>query len=69
MSPFISITADDSHMSVSSQFSVFWAVAGPITVLVLLAWLLWLQRVEVMKKLQEFLTYRKTRSVRHAGKV
>src|SRR2546423_107982 len=69
MSPFISINANDTRMSVSSQFWVFWAVAGPITVFVLLAWFLWLQRVEVMKKFEEMLIHRRNRQVRSTGKV
>jgi hypothetical protein len=70
MSPFISISVDDRHMSVSSQFWVFWAVAAPITVFVLLAWLLWLQRVEVLKYVEEMVTeYRKTRPGRAGEKV
>jgi hypothetical protein len=70
MSPFISISADDRHMSVSSQFWVFWAVAAPITVFVLLAWLVWLQRVEVLKHVEEMVVkYRKTRPGRSGDKV
>jgi hypothetical protein len=48
-------------VSVSSQFWVFWVVAAPIIAFVLLAWLLWLQRVEVLKHLEEMVAeYRKS---------
>src|SRR5205814_3426830 len=45
MSPFITITSDNKIV-VTSEFWIFWAVAGPVTFLVVLLWVLWIQRRE-----------------------
>jgi hypothetical protein len=29
------------------QFHIFWAVSAPVTILVLVVWIVWLQRVEI----------------------
>jgi hypothetical protein len=29
------------------QFHIFWAVSAPVTILVLVVWIVWLQRVDI----------------------
>jgi hypothetical protein len=48
LAPFIIISEDDT-LAVSGQFRMFWAIAGPITFLVVLSWALWTQRSEISK--------------------
>ena len=40
---------DEKSLTMAPQFYIFWAVSVPVTVLVLIMWILWLQRVEIAK--------------------
>lgn len=52
MAPFTKISDDDDKLRlITGQFWIFWAVAGPITLVVLITWACWIQRVEVQKGL------------------
>lgn len=46
MQPFITIT-DDNKIVMAGQFWIFGAVAGPITLLIVVLWVLWIQRREI----------------------
>ncbi|KAK3989972.1 hypothetical protein QBC44DRAFT_290037 [Cladorrhinum sp. PSN332] len=50
MAPFTKIS-DDDMVKVTSQFWVFWAAAGPITLLVVMMWVCWIQRAEIQNSL------------------
>ncbi|KAK4462946.1 hypothetical protein QBC42DRAFT_72965 [Cladorrhinum samala] len=52
MAPFTKISDDDDTLRIiTGQFWKFWAVAGPITLVVLIAWVCWIQRIYVRKAL------------------
>ncbi|KAK4167195.1 hypothetical protein QBC43DRAFT_204488 [Cladorrhinum sp. PSN259] len=50
MAPFTKIS-DNDQVKVTNQFWVFWAAAGPVTLVVIITWILWIQRAEVQKTL------------------
>lgn len=50
MAPFITISSDNKVV-MTSQFWIFWAVAGPVTLLVIVLWVSWIQRSEIMTAL------------------
>jgi cytochrome b561 len=50
MAPFISISSDNKVI-MTSQFWIFWVVAGPVTLLVIVLWVSWIQRSEIMTTL------------------
>ncbi|KAK4180620.1 hypothetical protein QBC36DRAFT_286429 [Triangularia setosa] len=52
MAPFTKIS-DDDKLQVTAQFWVFWSVAGPVTLAVLLLWGLWTQRTMVNKAMKD----------------
>jgi len=64
MAPFIAISEDGNHIRMSSQFWVFWAIATPITVVVLVTWLIWIQRVEFAKRVKDAVSKRKAQKER-----
>ncbi|KAK4456470.1 hypothetical protein QBC42DRAFT_281220 [Cladorrhinum samala] len=48
MAPFTKISDDDDKLRlITGQFWKFWAVAGPITLVVLITWATWIQRIQV----------------------
>lgn len=50
MSAFFSDASDGSgRLVVSSQFWLFWAVAAPITIAIVIIWFLWINRKQVKK--------------------
>jgi hypothetical protein len=49
MNPFFFLSPQTQQLQVSSQFWIFWAVALPLTALVIIIWILWTQRKEVLK--------------------
>jgi hypothetical protein len=49
MSAFFSQTPDNTHVIVSSEFWIFWALAGPITILVLISYFTWVQWAEIRR--------------------
>jgi hypothetical protein len=53
ISPFLTLS-DDNKFEMKSQFRAFWAVAGPITVFVVLLWVLWIERTAIRKKVERF---------------
>jgi hypothetical protein len=65
------ISTDDRHMFVPSQFGgLLDRRQPPVTVFALLAWLLWLQRAEMLKHVEEMVAkYRKMRPERAGDKV
>jgi hypothetical protein len=50
MAPFIKIT-DDNEMLVTNHFWIFWAIAGPVTFLVVVLWVLWIRRSDLPRLL------------------
>lgn len=50
IAPFTILTTDD-HLSVASQFGIFWAITVPVTALVLLVWVVWTQRDWIIERL------------------
>ncbi|MCJ1246450.1 hypothetical protein MMC30_003657 [Trapelia coarctata] len=48
MSSFFTLDTESSRLLVSSDFWIFWAIAIPLTALVIIIWTLWIQRTEVM---------------------
>lgn len=52
MAPFTKIS-DEDRLQLTAHFWVFWAVAGPVTLLVLAVWDLWTQRAEVNATMNE----------------
>lgn len=51
MSSFFSQSPNDAHIVVSSKFWIFWAIAAPITLLVLICYFIWVQRRELYELL------------------
>lgn len=49
MSSFFSQSPKTTHIVVSSEFWIFWAVAAPITLVVLISFFMWIQRRELYK--------------------
>jgi hypothetical protein len=47
MSSFFSTTPNSDKLLVSSQISIFWSIAIPLTVVVIVIYTLWTQRAEV----------------------
>lgn len=47
MSSFFTLDSQSFQLRVSSDFWIFWAIAIPLTALVILTWVLWIQRTEV----------------------
>jgi hypothetical protein len=45
---------DDRSLTMVPQFYIFWAVSVPVTLLVLILWILWSQRVEVAKFISDW---------------
>lgn len=52
MAPFTKIS-DEDRLQLTAHFWVLWAVAGPVTLLVLAVWDLWTQRAEVNATMNE----------------
>ncbi|KAK4200074.1 hypothetical protein QBC40DRAFT_265392 [Triangularia verruculosa] len=52
MAPFTKIS-DDDKLQVTAQFWVFWSVAGPVTLAVLVLWGLWTERTMMNKAMKE----------------
>ena len=44
---------DDKSLTMTPQFYIFWAVSVPVTILVLIMWIVWSQRVEIAKFIGE----------------
>ena len=53
ISPFISITSSNT-IEMTGQFWIFWAIAGPTTLIVVVTWILWIQRSEVARLLKRW---------------
>lgn len=51
--PFVKLDADDRHLVMAPQFYLFWAVSAPVTILVVLMWVVWLQRTEIANYLEQ----------------
>ncbi|EFQ89187.1 hypothetical protein PTT_14651 [Pyrenophora teres f. teres 0-1] len=49
ISPFIDLDADKTRLVMAPQFYVFWAVSAPVTIAVIIAWIMWLQRAEIAR--------------------
>ncbi|KAI1667980.1 hypothetical protein Ptr902_09901 [Pyrenophora tritici-repentis] len=49
ISPFIDLDADKTRLVMAPQFYVFWAVSAPVTIAVVIAWIMWLQRAEIAR--------------------
>jgi hypothetical protein len=49
ISAFFSQTPDNTHLIVSSEFWIFWALAGPITIPVLISYFTWVQWAEIRR--------------------
>jgi hypothetical protein len=47
MSSFFSTASNNNHLLVSPQFWIFWSFAIPLTAVVLVIYILWVQRAEV----------------------
>jgi len=47
MSSFFSTASTDNQLRVSPQFWIFWSFSIPLTVVVLVVYILWVQRAEV----------------------
>lgn len=67
MSSFFTLDSETSQVRVSSNFWIFWAIAIPLTLLVISIWALWIQRTEVMRTWQRL--WRKARQRPRARKV
>lgn len=51
--PFVKTSVDEKRLVMAPQFYVFWAVSAPVTILVLITWILWLQRAEIAKLIEK----------------
>jgi hypothetical protein len=47
MSSFFSTASTDNQLQISPQFWIFWSFSIPLTVVVLVVYILWVQRAEV----------------------
>lgn len=45
-------SVDEKSLVMAPQFYIFWAVAAPVTILVVITWIVWLQRAEIAKFLE-----------------
>jgi len=54
---------DEKSLTMAPQFYIFWAVSVPVTLLVLITWVWWSQRVEIAKFIGDWRESRKQKSV------
>jgi hypothetical protein len=55
MAPFVVVAEDGSGWRMAGQFWILWVVAAPVTLLVLITWFCWIQRVQVRKRMEMWL--------------
>jgi hypothetical protein len=55
MAPFVVVAKDGSGWRMAGQFWTLWVVAAPVTLLVLITWFCWIQRVQVRKRMEIWL--------------
>lgn len=53
---------DEKSLTMAPQFYIFWAVSVPVTLLVLIIWILWSQRVEIAKFIGDWQEYKKQKA-------
>jgi hypothetical protein len=53
---------DEKSLNMAPQFYIFWAVSVPVTLLVLIIWVWWSQRVEIAKFIADWRESRKQKS-------
>ena len=61
MSSFFTLDSQTFQLHVSSDFWIFWAIAIPLTGLVVFIWTLWIQRTEVKNIRQRLKAWWKAR--------